>query len=249
VGDAAFLVAAGTLAGAVGSAGGITSLISYPALLAVGIAPLPANVTNSIALVASGLGSTLGSRPELLDQWARLRRWAPLCVIGGTVGAVLLLATPAGIFDWIVPFLVAVASLLLLVQPRVAAWHQSRPRRGTGPVVLLAVTGVSVYSGYFGAGAGVLILAVLLILVDQDLARANAMKNTLLMIADVVPAIVFALAGPVVWTAVLPLAVGAFAGGLVGPVLTRRAPKRLLRIAIAMLGLGLAAWLVSSAAR
>jgi uncharacterized membrane protein YfcA len=207
------------------------------------------NVTNAVALVASGVGSTLGSRPELQDQRARLRRWALLCVGGGTVGAVLLLVTPRGVFDWIVPFLVALASLLLLVQPRITTWHEARPRRGTEPLVLAGVFGVSVYSGYFGAGAGILILAVLLVLVDQDLARSNVLKNTLLMIADVIPAIVFALAGPVVWTAALPLAVGAFAGGTVGPAVTRRAPKDLLRIVIAFCGLALAGGLVNSAAR
>jgi uncharacterized membrane protein YfcA len=240
-------VGAGAFAGVVGTAGGITSLISYPALLAVGIGPLPANVTNAVALVASGVGSTLGSRPELQDQRARLRRWALLCVTGGTAGSVLLLVTPRSVFDWIVPFLVASASLLLLAQPRITTWHQARPRRGTEPIVLAAVFGVSLYSGYFGAGAGILILAVLLVLVDQDLARSNALKNTLLMIADVIPAIVFALAGPVVWTAAIPLAIGAFAGGTIGPTVTRRAPKSLLRIAIALCGLALAGLLLNNA--
>lgn len=130
-----------------------------------------------MALVASGVGSTLGSRPELQDQRARLRRWALLCVGGGTVGAVLLLVTPRGVFDWIVPFLVALASLLLLVQPRITTWHEARPRRGTEPLVLAGVFGVSVYSGYFGAGAGILILAVLLVLVDQDLARSRLRRR------------------------------------------------------------------------
>jgi hypothetical protein len=244
-----FLVGAGAFAGAVGTAGGITSLISFPALLAIGIGPLPANVTNAVAGVASGVGSTLGSRRELSDQRGRLRSWALLCAGGGTVGAVLLLVTPRGVFDWIVPFLVALASLLLLAQPRITTWHQARARTGTEPIVLAGLLGVSVYSGYFGAGAGILILAVLLVLVDQDLARSNALKNTLLMIADVIPAIIFALAGPVVWSAAIPLAVGAFAGGTVGPAVTRRAPTGLLRILIALCGLGLAGWLISRATR
>ena len=244
----AFLVGAGGFAGVAGTAGGIASLVSYPALLAVGIGPLPANVTNAVALVGAGVGATLGSRPELRGQWPRLRRWALLTAGGGTAGAVLLLVTPPGVFDWIVPFLVASASLLLLAQPRVTTWHQARPRRGTELIVLAGIATVSVYSGYFGAGAGVLILAVLLVLVDQDLARANALKNTLLMIADVVPAVVFAAAGPVVWAAAVPLAVGAFAGGTLGPAVTRRAPRTLLRIVIALCGLALAGWLLNRAA-
>jgi uncharacterized protein len=96
-------VAAGAVAGAAGSAGAIASLVSYPALLEVGIGPLAANVTNAVAGVTIGIGSTLSSREELRDQWRRLRRWAPLCVAGGSAGAVLLLVTPSAVFDWVVP--------------------------------------------------------------------------------------------------------------------------------------------------
>jgi uncharacterized membrane protein YfcA len=216
--------------------------------LAVGISPLPANVTNLVALVASGVGSTLGSRPELRNQGARLRRWALPCAGGGTIGAILLLATPSSVFDWIVPFLVASASLLLLVQPRITTWHQARPRRGTQAIMFAGVVGISVYSGYFGAGAGILLLAVLLVLVDQDLPRANALKNTLAMITNVIPAILFAAAGHVVWAAAVSLAVGAFAGGAIGPAVTRRAPERPLRIAICICGVALAGWLLARAA-
>jgi uncharacterized membrane protein YfcA len=232
----------------VGTAGGISSLVSYPALLAVGISPLPANVTNLVALVTSGVGSTLGSRRELRDQHARLRRWALPCAGGGTVGAITLLATPSSVFDWIVPFLVASASLLLLAQPRVTTWHQARTRRGTEAIMFAGIVAISVYSGYFGAGAGILLLAVLLMLVDQNLPRANALKNTLSMITNVIPAILFAAAGHVVWAAAVSLAVGAFAGGAVGPAVTRRAPERPLRIAICICGLALAGWLLARAA-
>jgi uncharacterized membrane protein YfcA len=106
---------------------------------------------------------------------------------------------------------------------------------------------VTIYDGYFGAGSGVLMIAVVLILIDHELARANALKNVLLFIADLLPAVLFALAGPVVWTAVLPLGLGALAGGLIGPRVMRRAPVRVVRIAIAVLALGLAAWLLLQA--
>ena len=247
-GDAAFLVAAGVVAGTTGTAGGIASLVSYPALLAVGIAPFAANVTNAVALVTTGAGAAFSSQAELAGQRGRLRAWAPLAVAGGVGGAALLLATPRGVFDWVVPFLVAAASLLLIVQPRVARWHASRPRRGTGPAVLAGVAGVSVYSGYFGAGAGILILAVLLVLAERDLARANALKNVLLMIADLTPAVIFALFGPVQWVAAISLAVGSLVGGLIGPHITRRAPSAALRLAIAMCGLALTGWLFAQAA-
>jgi len=232
----------------VGSAGGITSLVSYPALLAVGIGPLAANVTNAVAGVTLGIGSTLNSRAELSDQWQRLRRWAPLCVAGGSAGALLLLLTPSTVFDWVVPFLVAGASLALLAQRRLTSWRQARPRGRGEAVAIVAVAGVAIYSGYFGAGAGIMILAVLLVLLEHDLARANALKNTLLTVTDAVPAVIFALAGRVVWLAALPLALGLFAGGIVGPVVARRAAPGLLRVGIGLCGFGLAAWLLVRAA-
>jgi uncharacterized membrane protein YfcA len=239
----AFLALAGVAAGVLGTAGGITSLIAYPALLVVGIPPFSANLTNSIALLGSGLGSTLGSRPELTGHGATLRRWAPVAVVGAAAGALLLLATPPGVFAWIVPFLVAAAGILLLAQPRITRWHAARERPIGTAAIAAAVIGVTVYDGYFGAGSGVLMIAVVLILIDHDLARANALKNVLLFLADLLPAVLFALAGPVVWAAVLPLGLGALAGGLIGPRIMRRAPRTVVRIAIAVLALGLAVWL------
>lgn len=259
----AFLAVAGVAAGVLGTAGGITSLIAYPALLAVGIPPFSANLTNSIALLGSGLGSSLGSRPELLahgeahgrtrtgrrnaTRGGTLRRWIPVAVIGAAAGAVLLLATPPGVFAWIVPFLVAAAGILLLFQPRITRWHAARDRPIGTPAIAAAILGVTVYDGYFGAGSGVLMIAVVLILIDHDLARANALKNVILFVADLLPALLFALIGPVAWAAVLPLGLGALVGGLIGPRIMRRAPRTPVRIAIAVLALGLAAWLLLQA--
>ena len=125
--DMLFLTAAGGVAGVIGTAGGITSLVSYPALLAVGLSPLAANVTNAVSLVGSGVGSSLGSRVELAGQQRMLRRWAPVAMAGGLTGAFLLLVTPAGVFNWIVPFLIATASVLLLLQPRITARRGEQP--------------------------------------------------------------------------------------------------------------------------
>ena len=242
-----FLAVAGLAAGILGTAGGITSLIAYPALLAVGVPPFSANITNSISLLGSGLGSSMGSRPELRGHGATLRRWVPVAVVGALAGALLLLATPPGVFEWIVPFLVAAAGILLLVQPRITRWHAERDRPIGTAAVAAAILGVTIYDGYFGAGSGVLMIAVVLILIDHDLARANALKNVILFFADLLPAVLFALAGPVAWAAVLPLGLGALAGGLIGPRLMRRAPRTPVRIAIAVLALGLAAWLLIQA--
>jgi uncharacterized protein len=239
-GHVGLLLGAGLLAGMVGSAGGTASLISYPALLAAGIPALPANVTNAVAFVASLPGSAIGSRPELRGQRQWLRRWAPLAGVGGAAGASLLLLTPADVFGRVVPFLVAFAALALLLQPRISAWqerHLSKTNRVVLPVGLLAV---SVYDGYWGAGAGVMILALLLLTVDQDLARSNALKNMLLGVADVVASIGFVLFGPVHWAAALPLAIGLLMGSTIGPSLTRRVPGNIVRVVVALAGFGLA---------
>jgi uncharacterized membrane protein YfcA len=240
------LVAGGVLAGTAGSAGGITSLISYPVLLAVGIPPLAANVTQAVAFVACLPGSALGSRPELRGQGPFLRRWAVLTAAGSTVGVVLLLTTPGHLFGRIVPFLLAFAAIALLLQPRIAAWQDRGLRRRSPLMFIGGLSLVSVYNGYFGAGSGVMVLALLLLMVDRDLARANALKNVLIGLADVAAAVGFILFGPVHWDAAVPLAAGLLAGSMIGPSVTRRVPANLLRVSVALVGLGLAIrlWIV-----
>jgi uncharacterized membrane protein YfcA len=241
------LVGAGVLAGAVGSAGGIASLISYPVLLAVGLPPKPANVADTVAFVTCLPGSALGSRPELEGQGRRILRLAPLAVAGSAAGAVLLLLTPAGVFGRIVPFLVALASAALLVQPSISRWLDQRPRAVARHWLwpqagLLAVW---VFDGYWGVGAGVMALAVLTLAVETRLPKANALKNVLLGVADIACSVVFIGYGPVRWAAVVPLGVGVLAGSRIGPSLTRRIPAGVLRIVVALVGFGLAAdlWL------
>ena len=244
--DDVLLLAAGVLAGAVGSAGGITSLISYPALLAVGIPPLPANVTQAVAFVACLPGSALGSRPELRGQWPWIRRWALVAAAGGAAGVALLLGTPSQLFGRIVPFLLVFASVALLLQPRISTWREGRFGRIDRSLLPGGLFAISVYGGYFGAGSGVMVLALFLVTVNQHLPRANALKNVILGVADLVAAIGFAFFGPVRWSAVLPLAVGLLAGSVVGPSATRRVPGNLLRALVACAGIGLAIqlWIV-----
>ena len=227
----------------VGSAGGIASLISYPVLLAVGLPAKPANVADTVAFVASLPGSALGSRPELKGQARRVLRFAPLAVAGSAAGAVLLLITPAGVFGRIVPFLVAFAALALLAAPRVSAWLKERPGHRGGVWPQCGLLAVWVFDGYWGVGAGVMALAVLAMAVETNLARANALKNMLLGVADVTCSIVFIGCGPVRWAAVVPLAAGVLAGSRAGPSLTRRVPADVLRIVVALGGLGLAVYL------
>ncbi|MEO3857850.1 sulfite exporter TauE/SafE family protein [Acrocarpospora sp. B8E8] len=241
LGDIALLAGAGLLAGVVGTAGGITSLISYPALLAVGLPALSANVANIVALVACWPGSALASQPELVGHGLWLRRWVPLSALGGAAGSLLLLSTPPGVFARVVPFLVAAGSLALLAQPRLAARHQRGHPSGAGGVVLpLGLIAMSVYNGYFGAGSGVMTLALLLITSEPHLATANALKNMVIGAGTLISAAAFAVFGPVDWTAVAPLGLGMFVGSTLGPRIARRLPATLLRWLVVLIGIGLA---------
>jgi uncharacterized membrane protein YfcA len=234
----ALLFGAGALAGIVGTAGGITSLVSYPALLLVGVPALQANVVNIIALVACWPGSALTSRPELAGRGPWLMRWSVIAALGGAAGAVLLLSTPPGVFSRVVPFLVAVGSLALLFQPRLRSLAASS---GGGRLLLpCALVGLSVYNGYFGAGSGVMLLALMLVVVEPRLPQANALKNMLLGPAEITAAVLIAILSPVDWAAVAPLAAGLFVGSTIGPWVARRTPAAVLRWVIAAAGLGLA---------
>lgn len=241
--SALLLLVAGFGAGLAGTVVGLASLVSYPALLGVGLPPVTANVTNTVALTASGVGSTLGSRLELRGQLHLVRRVALAAVLGGIVGAVLLLRTPAGAFEQIVPWLIAAASLAILFQPWLRRLHGERDPRTLTLVIFL----ISIYGGYFGAAAGVLMLAALLAMTTEPLPRANAVKNVCLGLANAVAAVAFILFGPVTWAAVLPLAAGCLAGSRLGPVVVRHAPGGPLRLAIAFLGFLLAARLAQQA--
>ncbi len=235
------LLVAGALAGMVGTAGGIMSLISYPALLAVGVPALPANVANIVAGVACWPGSAVASRPELAGRASWLRRWLLVAAAGGGVGAGLLLSTPDQAFSTVVPFLVAAGSLALLFQPQLSALRD-HGRMGDGAGLLGAggLLAVSVYTGYFGAGAGVMTLALLLLTADRQMASANALKNMLVGAASVTAAAVLVISGPIDWSAVIPLAAGMLAGSIVGPAIARRVPAKVLRWLVGLFGLAFA---------
>jgi uncharacterized protein len=236
-----FLAAAGAAAGLVGTAGGITSLISYPALLLAGVAPLQANIANLVALVACWPGSAVASQPELRGRGRWLRRWGAVAALGGAAGSALLLVTPPGVFSRVVPFLVAAGSLALLCQPWLAARPSWRPDAGWGRLLLpCGLVILSCYNGYFGAGSGVLTLALLLLTTEPLLPVANALKNMAVGAATITSAVLFALATRVDWAAVAPLALGLFAGSLAGPWVARRIPPAVLRWLVALSGLALA---------
>jgi uncharacterized membrane protein YfcA len=249
----AFLVLAGVGSGLIGSIAGLASLISYPALLATGMPPVTANVTNTAAMVLTGVGSVSASRPELKGQGRRLVPLAISAVVGGSAGALLLLLTPSDAFERIVPWLIGGASVAILIQrpPRELAAegareHAKHPDRDQWWLPI-AVFAISIYGGYFGAAAGVLMLATLLLTTGEGLPRSNAMRNVILGVANSVAAIGFVLFASIAWSAALPLAAGLLLGSLIGPRVVRRAPQTALRRAIALAGLGLATYLAVGA--
>ena len=223
----------------IGAGGGVTSLVSYPVLLAVGVPALQADVANLVAAVACWPGSALTSQRELVGAGSALKRHLPAAAAGAVVGAVLLLSTPPGLFARLVPFLVATGSFALLLQPWLTT-RLGRRARHADTVAGLLVGLVSIYGGYFGAGSGIMLLAVLLVLVDERLPEANAIKNMLLGVGTVVSAVIFMIAGPVDWAVVLPLALGMLGGSAAGPVVARRVPPTVVRWVVGLLGLGFA---------
>ena len=246
-----FLVLAGIGGGLTGSIAGLASLISYPALLAVGIPPVTANVTNTAALVLNSVGSVSASRPELRGQGRRLLPLMVAAVLGGVAGAALLLVTPAEAFERIVPFLIAAASLAILVQrpPRELATEGAREHRGHRDPWWLAIGTftIAIYGGYFGAAAGVLMLAMYLLGTGEGLPRGNALKNVVLGVANAIAAVGFIVFASIAWSAALPLALGLLVGGRIGPAVVRRAPQAGLRRVIAVAGLALAVHLAIQA--
>lgn len=249
--DFALLVLAGVGGGLTGSIAGLASLVSYPALLATGLPPVAANVTNTVALVLNGVGSVSASGPELRGQGRRMLRLSAGGVLGGAAGAALLLLTPSAAFERIVPWLIGAAGLALLVQrppgelaARGAAAH---PTHRDPRWLPLATFAIAIYGGYFGAAAGVMMLAVFLLSTGEGLARGNALRNVVLGVANLTASVAFAVLAPVAWSAALPLAIGLFVGGRLGPRVVRRAPQALLRRLIGLAGLGLAAHLALQA--
>ena len=247
VAGALVLVAVGVAAGLVSTVASVASFVSYPALLAFGLPPLSANMTNTVSLLFTGAGAAAGSRPELAGQGALIRRFGLLAAVGGGAGAALLLVTPAEEFQRIAPVLIGAASLVLL-----AGWPPAPDaRRGGrhGPLPLLAFCGVAMYVGYFGAAGGVLMLTVLLALLAEPIARVNAVKNVASGFANLAAAVAFALFGSVDWAVVPPLAAGFLVGGWLGPAVARRLPARLLRAGVGLCGLAVAVTLALTAYR
>lgn len=240
--QAVLVLVAGIWAGTINTVVGSGTLITFPVLLAVGLSPVTANVSNTVGLTPGALSGAIGYRAELAGQRARLARLGAASLLGGVVGAVLLLKLPAGAFNDIVPVLIVLALVLVVLQPRLSkrfAARASGERRTVTPVLWLLVFGTGVYGGYFGAAQGVILVATMGVLLDESLQRINAAKNVLAGLVNGVAAVVFILVSEshVNWSAAGLIAVGSVLGGVIGARVGRRLSPVALRAVIVVVGL------------
>lgn len=239
-------MAAAFVAGAVNAVAGGGSLVSFPALVAAGYSAKTANVTNTVALWPGYLSGSYGYRGELLTQRRRMLALTAPSIGGAVAGSAILLLTPGSAFDVLVPFLILFACGLMAVQDRLARFAMSHRLASQGddhiPFALLGgVFLLAVYGAYFGAGLGIMTLAVLGILLPDDIQRSNALKGLLSMLINAAAVLYFVAFGPVRWLPALIMAAGALAGGYLGVGVARRLGRRPLKIAVISYGLLVAA--------
>jgi len=246
---------AGVAAGTINTVVGSGTLITFPTLLAFGVPPVTANVSNTVGLVPGSVSGVVGYRRELEGQRSRSIRIGAASLIGGIVGAVLLLVLPKAAFSAIVPILVGLGIVLVMFQPRISRWVAARhdapgaaprdPVLGAWwvrPGVLLA----GVYGGYFGAAQGVLVMGILGVGIPEDLQRLNALKNVLAALVNGVAGLIFIVVAHVDWQIVGLIAVGSVIGGQLGATVGRRLPGPVLRAVIVVVGVvALTVFLVS----
>jgi uncharacterized membrane protein YfcA len=239
---AVLIIAAGVVAGTVNTIVGAGSLLTFPTLLFLGYPPLVANVSNTVGLVPGTISGAIGYRRELAGQGMRARPLLIAAGLGGVTGACLLLVLPAAAFARIVPVLILIACVLVAIQPRLSTWVLERRARagvahvGGGWMLVVGVYLTGIYGGYFGAAQGVILIALLAILVDDDLQRLNGLKNLITVVINGVAAVLFVLLAPVAWAPAILLAIGSIVGGQLGAQVGRRLSPFALRAAIITVG-------------
>ncbi|MGA5900418.1 sulfite exporter TauE/SafE family protein [Streptomyces venetus] len=241
-GEMVAVFGAGAGAGAVNAVVGSGTLITFPVLLATGLPPVTATVSNGLGLVPGSISAIIGYREELKGQRRRVLWFGTGAVLGGLTGAVLLLTLPASAFERIVPALVGIALVLVACQPLIAARVRRRRREGGsvhrdgGPLLFTGLTLASVYGGYFSAAQGIIYVSLMGMLLDDTLQRLNAVKNVLAAVVNTVAAVLFLFWADFDWTAVVLIAAGSALGGLVGARTGRRFSPAVLRTLIVSVG-------------
>lgn len=242
--DALLVTVAGFGAGILTSTVGVASLLSFPILLAVGLPPVVANASNTIGLVPAGVGGAVGFRRELRTQPRITLRVIALAGAAGSAGAALLLALPPGVFEAVVPWLILGTCVLVGIQPRLSAWLAARResagrtavRTELSPLTTVFVLLTGVYGGYFGAGAGVMMIATLALGLDIDFRVISAIRTTSVMASNVVAGLIFAAVADIDWAVVGLLAVSSIGGGYLGARIARLLPAAVLRTAVVLAG-------------
>jgi uncharacterized membrane protein YfcA len=239
------VVAAGLGAGILTSTVGVASLLSFPVLVAIGLPPVVANVSNTIGMVPAGASGSFGYRRELREHPRVTATVIATCTVGSALGAVLLLGLPSGVFEAVVPWLILFTCLLVGAQPRITALLRRRrhpagepppERTRMSPLTTAFSTLVGVYGGYFGAGSGVMMVAVLGFGLDLELRIVNGLKTLAILCGNVLAALIFVAVADVDWHAVALLAAGSVVGGYVGARVGRRLPPTLFRVLIVVAG-------------
>ncbi len=225
------LFLSGVAGGVINALAGGATLLTFPAMLAAGLPPITANASNAVAIVPGHLLAVLADRGKVLPLDAKLWSSVLVCLLGGAIGALLLLALPERLFVLPVPALIGIATLLFLFSPRIAAWAEARrgdagPSRGLG----LSVLGLSsIYGGFFGAGLGVILTAVLSIADPDDIRRVKALKNLLATSVSMAAVVIFIAERAVRWPETLTMLSGALVGGYLGGTLVRVLPAIVVR--------------------
>lgn len=236
--EAVVVFLAGLGAGTINAVVGSGTLITFPALLAVGLPPVVANVSNTVGLSPGTLAGAVGYRRELSGQRSRVLRLGPASLVGSIAGGLLLLKLPESAFDAVVPVLILIGCALVVLQPRLSRMLELPDGDHHGAWwVWPAVLAAGVYGGYFGAAQGVLLMAILGIGLDTDLQRMNALKNVLAFVVNTVAAVLFIVVAEVDWLAAGLIALGATLGGFLGARVGRKLPRPVLRAAIVLIGL------------
>jgi uncharacterized protein len=232
-------------AGAINALAGGGTLITFPTLLALGVPPITANVTNTVALCPGFLGGTLAQFKDLAGQRRRFWVFLGASAVGGVIGSSLLLCTGERAFMALVPFLILAASCLLAVQGVTRIWLarrsakiETRPNSETWAVVLIGLA--AIYGGYFGVAMSVVVLSLLGLMINDTLTRLNAIKQTVAFGANGAAAILFIFSGKIAWTTALVMAVGALIGGTLGGRLAGRIKPDTLRWTVVSIGIVLA---------
>jgi len=237
--EAAAIAASGFAAGTINTVVGSGTLLTFPVLLGFGYPPVQANVSNTIGLVGGGLTGMHGYRRELAGQERRGLVLGAATVAGAIVGATLLLTLPPGAFKTIVPAFIAIALVLVVAQPWLSKRLETRRAHDVHGHwwTPLAIFVIGLYGGYFGAAQGIILLAVLGLSLTEPLQRVNALKIVLATLANIVGALIFAVAADVAWDVAALLAVGSLAGGVLGARVGRRLPAAVLRALIVAVGI------------